>query len=244
MEISREEFIGQLQNSFKNIDIVLTDKMSKQFYDFYNLIIERNKVVNLTSITEPYDVIEKHFIDSVALVKFYDFSKASSCIDIGSGAGFPGIPLKIVFPELNVMLLDSLNKRVDFLNSVIINLGLDGISTIHSRAEDGARNKNLREKYDVCVSRAVANLSTLSEYCVPFVKVNGSFVSYKSGNISDEVTSAKKAIEILGGKLEGVNEFTLPDSDYRRSFVIINKVKNTSAKYPRKAGMPKNSPLQ
>ena len=162
MGISREEFIGQLQNSFKNIDIVLTDKMSKQFYDFYNLIIERNKVVNLTSITEPYDVIEKHFIDSVALVKFYDFSKASSCIDIGSGAGFPGIPLKIVFPELNVMLLDSLNKRVDFLNSVIINLGLDGISTIHSRAEDGARNKNLREKYDVCVSRAVANLSTLS----------------------------------------------------------------------------------
>ena len=244
MEISREEFIGQLQNSFKNIDIVLTDKMSKQFYDFYNLIIERNKVVNLTSITEPYDVIEKHFIDSVALVKFYDFSKASSCIDIGSGAGFPGIPLKIVFPELNVMLLDSLNKRVDFLNSVIINLGLDGISTIHSRAEDGARNKNLREKYDVCVSRAVANLSTLSECCVPFVKVNGSFVSYKSGNISDEVTSAKKAIEILGGKLEGVNEFTLPDSDYRRSFVIINKVKNTSAKYPRKAGMPKNSPRQ
>ena len=244
MEISREEFIGQLQNSFKNIDIVLTDKMSKQFYDFYNLLIEKNKIVNLTSIIEPYDVIEKHFIDSVALVKFYDFSKVSSCIDVGTGAGFPGIPLKIVFPELNVMLLDSLNKRVDFLNSVIINLGLDGISTIHSRAEDGARNKNLREKYDVCVSRAVANLSTLSEYCIPFVKVNGSFISYKSGNVLEEVTSAKKPIEILGGKLEDVNEFTLPNSDYRRSFVIIKKIKSTSSKYPRKAGMPKNSPLQ
>ena len=244
MEISREEFIGQLQNSFKNIDIVLTDKMSKQFYDFYNLLIEKNKIVNLTSIIEPYDVIEKHFIDSVALVKFYDFSNVSSCIDVGTGAGFPGIPLKIVFPELNVMLLDSLNKRVDFLNSVIINLGLDGISTIHSRAEDGARNKNLREKYDVCVSRAVANLSTLSEYCIPFVKVNGSFISYKSGNVLEEVTSAKKPIEILGGKLEDVNEFTLPNSDYRRSFVIIKKIKSTSSKYPRKAGMPKNSPLQ
>jgi 16S rRNA (guanine527-N7)-methyltransferase len=243
MELSQNEFIFQLKKSFEQIDIALTDKMANQFYDFYNLLIEKNKVMNLTSITEPYDVIEKHFIDSVALAKFYDFSKVSSCIDMGTGAGFPGIPLKIVFPHLNIMLLDSLNKRIDFLNSTIIELGLDEISTIHSRAEDGARNKNLREKYDICVSRAVSNLSTLSEYCIPFVKINGSFISYKSGNVSEEVNSAKKAIEILGGKIENVNEFVLPDSDYRRSFVNIKKVKCTGNKYPRKAGMPKNSPL-
>lgn len=243
MELSKEEFINQLQKSFSKIDISLNDKMSNQFYDFYNLLIDRNKVMNLTSITEPYDVIEKHFIDSLALTKFFDFSKVSSCIDVGTGAGFPGIPLKIIFPELNVMLLDSLNKRVDFLNSVIIKLGLDGISTIHSRAEDGARNKNLREKYDVCVSRAVANLSTLSEYCIPFIKVNGSFVSYKSGNASEEVKAAENAVTVLGGKIEKIDEFILPDSDYGRSFVIINKIKYTNSKYPRKAGMPKNSPL-
>ena len=163
--------------------------------------------------------------------------------DIGTGAGFPGIPLKIAFPHLEITLLDSLNKRIKFLNAVIDELGLDNIHTIHGRAEDFAKQENYREKYDLCVSRAVANLSTLSEYCLPYVAVDGMFVPYKSGDIEEELNNSKKAIQILGGKIENTFKFELPGTDIGRSFVKIKKVKNTAKKYPRKAGLPSKEPL-
>ena len=186
--------------------------------------------------------MKKHFIDSLSLVKAYDLSKPVSVIDVGTGAGFPGVPLKIAFPDLKVTLLDSLNKRVSFLDSVIDALGLTGIEAIHGRAEDFARN-SLREKYDLCVSRAVANLSTLSEYCLPFVKVGGKFISYKSEKIAEEKIAAQNAITILGGKVAGQMEFTLPDCDIYRNLFVIEKVKSTPKKYPRKAGVPGKEPL-
>ena len=170
-------------------------------------------------------------------------SSVDSLIDVGTGAGFPGIPLKILFPNLNVTLLDSLNKRLLFLEDVIDELELDNIKTVHSRAEEAGRMKNLRENYDLCVSRAVANLSTLSEYCLPLVKVGGIFISYKAGEVEDEINSAKHAIKKLGGKIKSVEEFSLPDSDISRSFVIIEKVNETSNLYPRKPGTPNKKPL-
>ena len=166
-----------------------------------------------------------------------------SVIDIGTGAGFPGIPLKIAFPELKITLLDSLNKRVNFLNEVIEMLGLKDVTAVHGRAEDYAKQKEHREKYDFCVSRAVANLSTLSEYCIPFVKEGGSFISYKSGKIDEELSQAENAVKILGGKVQDVVKFPLMDTDMDRSFVVIKKMKPTAKKYPRKAGLPAKEPL-
>ena len=231
------------ESKMNALGIVLTDVQKQQFDKFYELLVEWNRVMNLTGITEYEEVNEKHFVDSVSLVKAIDIDKVQTVIDIGTGAGFPGIPLKIAFPHLKVVLLDSLNKRINFLNVVINELGLTDIKTIHGRAEDYAKQAEYREQFDICVSRAVANLSTLSEYCIPFVKVGGMFIPYKSGEIDEEVQQAKKAIQILGGKLEEVIKFQLPDTEINRSFVKINKTQNTAKKYPRKAGLPTKEPL-
>lgn len=225
------------------LGIVLNDTQKHQFDKFYELLVEWNKVMNLTGITEYEEVNEKHFVDSVSLVKAIDVNKIDTVIDIGTGAGFPGIPLKIAFPHLKVVLLDSLNKRINFLNTVIDELELTDIKTIHGRAEDYAKQAEYREQFDLCVSRAVANLSTLSEYCIPYVKTGGMFIPYKSGEIDEEVSTAKKAIQILGGKLEEVIKFQLPDTEINRSFVKVVKKLNTAKKYPRKAGLPSKEPL-
>jgi len=231
------------ESKLNALDISLTSRQQEQFVQFYELLVEWNKVMNLTGITEYEEVNEKHFIDSLSLVQAIDIDKVHTVIDIGTGAGFPGIPLKIAFPHLKIVLLDSLNKRINFLNTVIDELGLTEITTIHGRAEDYAKRAEYREQFDLCVSRAVANLSTLSEYCLPYVKTGGMFIPYKSGEIDDEVQQAKKAIHILGGKLDEVIKFQLPDTEINRSFVKINKVQNTAKKYPRKAGLPTKEPL-
>jgi len=232
-----------LLDKVNELSIKLNEKQVEQFIGFYEMLVEWNKVMNLTGITEYEEVVEKHFVDSLSIVKAVDIANVDSVIDIGTGAGFPGIPLKIAFPHLKITLLDSLNKRIKFLNAVIEELGLEDISTIHGRAEDFAKQEDYREKYDLCVSRAVANLSTLSEYCLPYVNVDGMFVPYKSGDIEEELNNSKKAVQILGGKIEKTIKFELPGTDIGRSFVKIKKVKNTAKKYPRKAGLPSKEPL-
>ena len=199
--------------------------------------------MNLTGITEYEEVNEKHFVDSLSITKAIDMNCVDNLIDIGTGAGFPGIPLKIAFPHLKVVLLDSLNKRIKFLNTVIEELGLIDIETIHGRAEDFAKQGEYREQFDLCVSRAVANLSTLSEYCMPYIHTGGMFIPYKSGEIEEEVTGAKKAVVLLGGKIEDVVKFQLPGTEIGRSFVKIKKYQNTPKKYPRKAGLPAKEPI-
>lgn len=231
----------KFRNSMNSIGIELTDPQLNAFETYYDMLIERNKVMNLTAITEFDEVMDKHFLDSIYLFRSIELKADYKLIDIGTGAGFPGIPLKIVFPELKITLLDSLNKRVGFLNDVIDELNLNDIEAIHGRAEDIARDKVYRASYDIAVSRAVANLSTLSEYCLPFVKIGGKFVSYKSGDCADEVDNAKAAIHLLGGKINKIDEFSY--SNNSRSFIVIDKVMNTSNKYPRKAGLPSKKPL-
>lgn len=233
-----------LTEKVKELSIVLNDKQIQQFEQYYNILVEWNKVMNLTAITEYEEVVEKHFLDSLTIVYAINMEKIETLIDVGTGAGFPGIPLKIAFPHLKVTLLDSLNKRIKFLNEVIDLLELDDIKAIHGRAEDYAKQAEYREQYDICVSRAVANLATLSEYCLPYVKVDGLFVPYKSGEIDEELKSSEKAVSILGGKVEEVVKFQLPGTDIGRSFVKIHKIKETKKKYPRKAGMPTKEPLK
>lgn len=233
-----------LTEKVKELSIVLNDKQIQQFEQYYNILVEWNKVMNLTAITEYEEVVEKHFLDSLTIVNAIHVEKIETLIDVGTGVGFPGIPLKIAFPHLKVTLLDSLNKRIKFLNEVIDLLELNDIKAIHGRAEDYAKQAEYREQYDICVSRAVANLATLSEYCLPYVKVDGLFVPYKSGEIDEELKSSEKAVSILGGKVEEVVKFQLPGTDIGRSFVKIHKIKETKKKYPRKAGMPTKEPLK
>lgn len=224
--------------------VLLTDVQLVQFEQYYDRLIEKNKVMNLTAITEREDVILKHFIDSLALARYVKlWEKEYKIIDVGTGAGFPGIPLKIAFPNLQVTLFDSLNKRIKFLQEMIDTLKLKEITAVHGRAEEGARDKNMREKYDFAVSRAVANMAVLSEYCIPFVKVGGYFIPYKTGTVEEEITQGKKAIQILGGKIEKIEKLMLPDSDISRSFVFIKKEKQTPKAYPRKAGTASKQPL-
>ena len=233
----------QFEEKLSLLGMSLTERQFTQFDQFYELLIEWNKVMNLTGITEYEEVNEKHFIDSLSIVKVVDINKINTVIDVGTGAGFPGIPMKIAFPHLKITLLDSLNKRIKFLNTVIEELGLKDIHTIHGRAEDYARQSEYREQYDLCVSRAVANLSTLSEYCIPYVRISGMFVPYKSGEIDEEVKAAQTAIKVLGGTQKEVVKFQLPGSDIGRSFVKIEKIKATGKKFPRKSGMPSKEPI-
>lgn len=228
-------------NDLKAIGIELSDEQLEQFLTYYEMLIEKNKVMNLTTITDFDEVLEKHFEDSLSLIQAVDLEKSQAVIDLGTGAGFPGIPLKIAFPNLQITLADSLNKRILFLDDVIRELGLVGIDTVHGRAEDLAKNSDYREKFDLCVSRAVANLSTLSEYCLPFVKIGGKFISYKAGECDEEVAASKSSIFLLGGKISDIKKFELGESG--RAFVIIDKVNGTPKKYPRKAGTPSKDPL-
>lgn len=233
---------GFLKNC-ADMNINLTEEQQQQFIRYYEILVEWNSFMNLTGITEFEEVLQKHFEDSLAIVKGYQMDSVKKVIDIGTGAGFPGVPLKIAFPHLEVVLLDSLGKRVKFLNHVIEELSLHNIAAIHGRAEDYAKDASYREKFDLSVSRAVANLSSLSEYALPYTKVGGYFIPYKSGKIDEELEAAGNAIQILGGQLEKVEKFTLAGSDIERSLVIIKKVKATAKKYPRKAGLPAKEPL-
>lgn len=233
--------LDQFKKGLSDLNINLTEKQIEQFLKYYEILVETNKVMNLTAITEFDEVIEKHFLDSLSLVRVFDLNRNVKILDLGTGAGFTGIPLKITFPEIDIVLADSLNKRVKFLNEVVETLQLKQVETVHGRAEELAKNKKYREQFDLCTSRAVANLSSLSEYCIPFVKEGGRFISYKSGEIEEEVDQAKHAIHVLGGKLDQVYKFDLHEQ--KRSFVIIEKVKKTPAVYPRKAGTPTKEPL-
>lgn len=214
----------------------------EQFEKYYDLLISWNKKINLTAITEKNDVYIKHFADSIAMLQYTDIS-GKTLIDVGSGAGFPGIPLSIMDPSCKVVLIDSLRKRTDYLETVKLELGLSNVTIINGRAEDLARDEGLREKSDIAVSRAVADLSVLSEYCLPFVNINGTFISYKSGNVDDEAESARGAIDILGGKTDRIERYVIPFTDYERSLVYINKISSTIDRYPRRAGKPEKSPL-
>lgn len=234
----------QLIDKCKAMGIELNEKQIEQFKVYYDMLIEKNKVMNLTTITELSEVIDKHFVDSLSIVKAISLKDNLKILDLGTGAGFPGIPLKIVFPHLDITLLDSLNKKIKFLDEVIEELNLEGIQAIHGRAEDFARQSGYREAFDVCLSRAVANLSTLTEYCLPYVVIGGQFVPYKSGVIDNEVIESKTAVFQLGGKVKEVVKFTLPETEIERSFVIIDKTKKTPKMYPRKAGLPSKEPIK
>ena len=225
----------------KDFNIKINDEQIKKFMNYMNLLLEWNEKINLTAITQPEEVKLKHFVDSLTVLKY--INDDDKVIDIGTGAGFPGIPLKIMKENTKITLLDSLNKRINFLNIVIETLNLRNIQAIHGRAEEIARNKLYREKYDVAVSRAVANLSTLSEYMLPFVKVGGKCICMKGANVNEELERAQNAIKELGGEIERVDNFYLSDNDNERNIIIIRKVKETSSKYPRKAGMPSKEPL-
>ncbi len=240
----------KLQEKAAKLGISLSEQMLGQFRDYYTLLLSWNQNMNLTTVTKYDDVVDRHFIDSLAAVQAFDFEKAGNAalLDLGSGAGFPGIPLKIAFPALSVTLLDARQKRVNFMDTVIQELGLQHIRAIHGRAEEFIREDpggpSAREGYDLCVSRAVSKLSVLAEYCLPYVKVGGTFLAYKSADVDDEVEEAKDAIFVLGGKLEEIYRFTLPDTDLRRTIVKIKKVRKTDNKYPRKAGKPEKEPVK
>ena len=241
--IENLSFQNKLKEEMNHIDIFLSDIQLRQFDQFYQMMIEKNNVMNLTAITREDEAIRKHFIDSLSCVKVCDLDQVSSIIDIGTGAGFPGIPLKIVFPHIHFVLVDSLRKRIAFIEDVIEALQLEKIKTVHGRAEDLARENNYRSHFDLCLSRAVANLSTLTEYCIPFVKVGGYFISYKSQKGLEELKMAENCFHILGCSLEESYQFRLEGEDATRLLLKIRKEKMTKKNYPRKAGIPSRNPL-
>ena len=236
-----EEFSKELTKLASKIEIELSLDEIEKLYKFMYLLLEWNEKINLTAITEPEDIILKHFVDSITIKKY--IKSENKVLDMGTGAGFPGIPLKIISSDTYFTLVDSLNKRIIFLNEVCDKLKLDKIENIHSRAEELAKNKKYREQYDVVTSRAVARLASLVEYMLPFVKVGGKCICMKGSNVDEELIEAKKAINVLGGEIEKVDKFLLPNSDIERNIVIIKKIKNTSSKYPRKPGTATKQPI-
>lgn len=237
----KEEFSEKIKEYMNKINIEISDKQIEKFFDYMNLLLEWNEKINLTAITEPEDIILKHFVDCATILKY--IKDEDKIIDIGTGAGFPGIPLKILNEKLDITLMDSLNKRINFLNEIINKLDLKNIVAIHARAEELARNKEYREKFDIAISRAVANLSTLSEYMLPFVKKDGMVISMKGSNIEEEVKNAKKAIKILGGEIEKIDNFNLANTNNIRNIITIKKVVKTPKEFPRKAGKPSKEPI-
>lgn len=235
------KYSNLLSDEAKNQGIELTNRQIDQFNLYYELLVEKNKVMNLTAITEYSDVVRKHFVDSMMIYRSLDMYKIGSLCDVGTGAGFPGIPLKITYPHLHLTLVDSVGKRVAFLADVVEKLELENVETIHSRTEDLACNPKYREKYDLVTARAVASMNVLSEYCIPYVKIDGYFAAYKSGNIMEELENAQNAIKILGGNVEKTDLFELYEMG--RSVVLVKKVKHTPKIYPRKAGTPTKNPL-
>lgn len=238
----KEEFSQKIQEYSNEIGVLLNEKQINQFYTYMNLLLEWNEKINLTAITKPEEIILKHFIDSMTIAK--EIKEEARLIDVGTGAGFPGIPLKIIREDMEVTLLDSLNKRILFLQEVINQLSLTKVEAIHSRVEEFGKNKKYRESFDYATSRAVANLSTLSEYLIPLVKVNGCCISMKGPDIKEEIQQSKKAILLLGGKIEKIHNFQLPKSDIKRNVIVIRKVKKTPPKYPRKPGMAAKEPIR
>ena len=237
----KEEFSEKIKEYMNKINIEISDKQIEKFFDYMNLLLEWNEKINLTAITEPEDIILKHFVDCATILKY--IKDEDKIIDIGTGAGFPGIPLKILNEKLDITLMDSLNKRINFLNEIINKLDLKNIVAIHARAEELARNKEYREKFDIAISRAVANLSTLSEYMLPFVRKDGMVISMKGSNIEEEVKNAKKAIKILGGEIEKIDNFNLANTNNIRNIITIKKVVKTPKEFPRKAGKPSKEPI-
>lgn len=236
-----EEFKREFEKYLAKMNISLLKEQYVQFYAYMELLIEWNEKMNLTAITDPKEIILKHFVDSLTIAKYVKEDK--SIIDMGTGAGFPGIPIKIYRKDVKVVLADSLNKRIKFLDEVIDKLKLENVETIHCRAEELGKNKQYREKFDYATSRAVANLSTLSEYLMPFVKLNGKCIFMKTIEVEEELEKAKKAIKTLGGKIEKVDKFEIPESDLGRSIIIVKKEKITPSKFPRKPGTPAKEPL-
>ena len=239
--MEKEEWKKLLKEQCSNLNIEIDEKKREQFYNYMQILVKWNENINLTAITEPKEVLQKHFIDSLTILPYIEENK--TIIDVGTGAGFPGIPVKIAKESTNVVLLDALNKRLNFLNEVINDLELKNIETIHARAEEAGKNKKLRENFDIAVSRAVAPLNILVEYLLPLVKIGGKCICMKGSNIEEELKNSKKAISILGGEIEKVDEFVLPDSDIKRSVIVIKKIKETPSKYPRKPGTPAKEPL-
>ncbi len=243
----KETFFEQMREELEFVSIHLTEEQLWKCFRYFELLVEKNQVMNLTAITEEKEVVTKHFVDSLSAVRvlpnLYD-KKGLRILDVGTGAGFPGIPLKIAFPNCHITLLDSLKKRINFLQEICSQLELNDIYAIHGRAEDFGHIKKYREQFDVCVSRAVANLSTLSEYCLPFIKTGGLFISYKSGDVEEEVEAAGNAIKQLGGSIQTIDSFQLSGTAISRSFVVIKKQKSTPGKYPRRSGLPSKDPLR
>ena len=237
-----EEFKIKMNKYAINLGIELSENQIDKFYKYMNLLLEWNEKINLTAIVDKDEIILKHFIDSITISKY--IPSGTKIIDIGTGAGFPGIPLNIIRDDVDIVLLDSLQKRINFLDIVIKELDLKKIDTVHSRVEELAKNKKYREKFDIATSRAVANLSTLSEYMIPLVKVGGQAICMKGALIEEELEDSKKAISVLGGKVDEVCKFNLPDTDIKRNIVIIDKINNTPAKYPRKPGTPSKEPIR
>ena len=240
--MEKKRFEEEMSKKSKILGVRFSVEQIEQFYKYMNLLIEWNEKMNLTAITEPKEIILKHFIDSLTILKYIDDN--SKLVDVGTGAGFPGVPLSIMNPTLKITLVDSLNKRLIFLKEVVKELNLKNIEIVHARAEEFGQNKNYREKFDIATSRAVANLVTLSEYLVPLVKIGGKIISMKASNAKEEINDAQKAIEVLGGKIEKIEEFDLPESDIGRTIIIIDKNKCTPAIYPRKAGTPAKEPIK
>lgn len=236
--------LDKFHKGLDELGISLTEEQVNQFIQYYELLVEKNKVMNLTAITEFDEVMEKHFLDSLSIVKTLDMSKVSKVMDIGSGAGFPGMPLKIAFPHLKITMVDSVNKKVNFINECIDTIGLHNAEAVHGRVEDLGHDMKYRETADLVVSRAVAALVSLAEYCLPFVRVGGDFVSYKSVKVDEELAEGKKAITVLGGKVKKNVRFQLPGTDLERSFLLIHKEKTCGKKYPRKAGTPTKTPIR